>query len=202
LYRLLEMAEQFGHRVGLHGCIYSLARDDYARQREFLSRAAGREVTWHRNHYLVYDPVRSPGQLARAGVRVDSSCGLNDANCFRGGTAHPHLLWDWQQQGPSPVIEVPIVFMDQAMPGNPTPEVEWAQLYRQLELSEAVGGAVSVLFHVDYFVANPECLDRYACLLEWLNGRGANLSFDPVPEAATVRADREGEPRGPTRAQA
>jgi len=173
---LTALVWQHGHRVGLHGCVYSLQRGDYARQREALSAAAGVDVTWHRNHYLVYDAMRSPGLLEAGGLSVDSSCGFHDANGFRAGVAHPYPLWDWQADGPSAVTEVPLVFMDGAC-GRPVEE-EWAEAYERLSAAAEVGGEVAVLFHVDGFVEDPGALERYARLLEWLKSRGADLADD------------------------
>jgi hypothetical protein len=173
LRRLLAMARRYGHRIGLHGCAYSLRRADYARQRRRLSRAAGEEITWHRNHYLVFDAAESPGQLAGAGLRVDSTCGFHDANVFRAGLAHAYRLWDPKAGGPGEVLEVPLVFMDSARGG--TVEQDWAELYQRLEQAEAVGGTVAVLIHVEYFVEVPGAAERYGELLGWLGARRAVL---------------------------
>ncbi len=171
--RILDLVRRYGHQPGLHGCAYSLARDDYDRQCERLSAAARQAILCHRNHYLVWDAVNSPSALAKAGIGVDSSCGFTDVNAFRAGMAHAYRLWDWQADRPSRVLEVPLIFMDSVMRGSE--EQEWHELYERLETAGATGGCVAILFHIDYFVGQIERIRKYAKLLRWLTDRGAIL---------------------------
>jgi len=189
LARLTQIVSEYGHRVGLHGCIYSLDRDDYARQRDSLSRSAGLEVAWHRNHYLVWDAVKSPAALASGGLCVDTTCGFHDANAFRAGLAWPYELWNSQTNQPSGVMEIPLVFMDAT--GDLSCEETWAQLYSRLESALSVGGHVAVLFHVGYFVGYPQRVARYAELLTWLKERGAVLGAAEQLGPAAPRTSNE-----------
>jgi hypothetical protein len=190
LKELLGMVRQWGHRPGLHGCIHSLARQDYARQRKTFSEAAGQDITWHRNHYLVYSPEQSPRQLEQAGLEVDSSCAFHDLNGFRAGMAHPYPLWDLSCDRPTNVMEIPLVFMDVAAPDAEDIEKAWSELYGLLEQAEKVSGGVAVLFHVDHFIDSAYTLDRYAELLGWLTGRGANLAGE-LPPGRDYRAQED-----------
>jgi len=168
---LIELAESFDHRVGLHGCVYSLDRGDYARQMQFIARHASGPVTWHRNHYLVWDAARSPSALARAGISVDSTCGFHDANGFRSHLAWPYELWDIPGDAPSGVVEIPLIFMDACH--DLDDEQTWAELYDLLARAEAVGGQVAVLFHADLFLGQPERIERYRKWVAFLADRGA-----------------------------
>lgn len=177
--QIVTMAEHFGHRIGLHGCAYSLERKDYMRQREALSRAVGREVTWHRNHYLVWDAQQSPKLLRESGFNIDSTVGFNSFQGFRAGLAWPYELWDFDQDRPAGIMEIPMVFMDAAgtiiQPGK-----TWDDLYQILLQVESLGGEVAVNFHPEYFVGQPEVMDRYTSFLDWLQNRSAGLrSFEP-----------------------
>jgi hypothetical protein len=174
--RLLELARQFGHRIGLHGCAYGIQEGNYARQRQRLSELAGAEVTWHSNHYLVYDPRQSPALLESAGVRVDSTVGFHQANGFRAGLAWPYRLWNWTEGGPGRIVELPMVFMDGVR--RRSDDQEWDELLGLLERTAAVGGAVAVNLHVDYFLGRADRLERYRRLLSWLGERHARLSDD------------------------
>jgi len=180
LKRILESVKRFGHRIGLHGCAYSLQRNGYARQSKALARVAGRDITWHRNHYLVWDPCRSPKALREGGIQVDSTLGFNTRQGFRAGLAWPYELWDMSTNAPSGILEIPMVFMDAAgviIEEGPT----WDELYRVMEEAEALGGEVAVNFHPDYFIGRPEVMDRYAAFLEWLQSRGAKLDSAKPP---------------------
>jgi hypothetical protein len=105
---------------------------------------------------------------------VDSSCGFHDANGFRAGVAHPYRLWDRQVGGPSTVTEIPLIFMDNAF--RAPLEAQWAQAYERIEQAAVVGGAIAILLHVDRFLENEGCLQRYAGLLDWLKARGVDLA--------------------------
>ena len=90
--------------------------------------------------------------------------------------AHPYRLWDREADGPSPVTEIPLVFMDNALRGSQ--EAQWAQAYERLEAAAAVSGAVAALLHAGRFVEQEGSLQRYAGLLKWLTDRGAVLAAD------------------------
>lgn len=172
--KIVRCADRYGHRIGLHGCAYSLDRDDYSRQQAAISEAVGTEVTWHRNHYLRWDPDTSPARLREAGFRVDSTVGFNSFQGFRAGLAWPYELWDFTEDTPAGVLEIPMVFMDAAgiiINGDET----WEALYRQMEAAAQVGGEVAVNFHPDYFLGHPEVLEKYQTFLEWLAQQGAEL---------------------------
>jgi hypothetical protein len=175
LAELVNMADRYGQRVGLHSCAYSLQSRDYARQREALALATGHNILWHRSHYLVWDHKKSPAALREAGFNIDSTLGFNTFQGFRTGLAWPYELWDLQTDAPSGIIEIPLVFMDSA--GLITQNGStWDDLYIQLERSAAVGGQVAVNFHVDFFVGHPLVKEGYGRLLEWLTHSGANMA--------------------------
>ncbi len=181
LRQLLRMAGRYGHRIGLHGSIDALALRRYGHERRELSATAGREVTWHRNHYLVWDAARSPAALAEAGLEVDSTCGFHDNQGFRAGLAWPYRLWDLEADGPADVMEIPLVFMDAVE--DVSSEKTWSQLYKRLDRVAAVGGAVAVLCHVDLFIANAPATEHYRRMLTWLGERAAVLDADcPKPQ--------------------
>ena len=170
--KIVKYAARYGHRIGLHGCAYSLDRDDYPRQQTAISEAVGYDVTWHRNHYLMWNPDTSPARLRGAGFRVDSTVGFNSLQGFRAGLAWPYELWDFTEDSPAGVMEIPMVFMDAAgviIKGDET----WEALYRQMEAAAQVGGEVAVNFHPDYFLGHPQVLENYRAFLDWLVQQGA-----------------------------
>ena len=127
----------------------------------------------------MYDPVKSPSLLAAGGILVDSTCAFSDANGFRAGMAHPYQLWDLQADQPTNVLEIPLVFMDDVR--GRSEEAEWDELYARLGMAASVAGEVAILFHVDYFVGNPDGISRYNELLNWLGRQGADLAAVPAP---------------------
>jgi hypothetical protein len=148
------------------------------------------DITWHRNHYLVYSPQQSPMQLDEAGLKVDSSCAFHDVNGFRAGMAHPYPLWDFSRECSTGVMEIPLIFMDAAAPNDEDIDNTWAELHKRLEQAEKVSGSVAILFHVDRFTDSAHGLDRYAELLNWLTARGADLSGS-LPAVQDYRAGED-----------
>jgi len=182
--KITSMAEAFGHRVGLHGCAYSLERRDYARQSDAIAQVTAQPVTWHRNHYLVWDAQTSPRRLKAGGLLVDSTLGFNTLQSFRAGLAWPYELWDFADDAPAGVMEIPMVFMD-AAGVIVEPGATWDALYAQLDEAEALLGEVAINFHPEYFIDRPVVNQGYRKLLERLGNAQCDLS-SPTPKRSVV----------------
>gem|GEM_PF-3411008 len=175
---IIHLAKRYGHRIGLHGCAYSLEQADYSRQRQALSQTTGHVIDWHRNHYLVWNHHKSPGMLDKSGFRVDSTVGFNSLQAFRAGLAWPYRLWDHVADRASDIIELPMVFMDAAGVIIERPGPAWDDLYAQMESAAAVSGEVAVNFHPEYFLGQPHVFEGYVAFVRWLRERGAVLDAE------------------------
>jgi peptidoglycan/xylan/chitin deacetylase (PgdA/CDA1 family) len=111
--RIIEMLVAAGHEVGLHGSF--VTRDDaelMAAQRDRVTRVSGKAPEGVRQHFLRFDPGRTPAGASRAGFRYDASHGFSDRNAFRLGLADVVPLWQAATGEPVRLEEAPLVWMD------------------------------------------------------------------------------------------
>jgi peptidoglycan/xylan/chitin deacetylase (PgdA/CDA1 family) len=153
--RLVETLLEGGAEVGLHGSY--LAAEDLerlARERALLAQLDG-PLIGHRYHYLRVDPHRNLAPLAGVGFRYDTSLGFPDALGFRAGIAHPFRPWDFAQDGPADLVEVPLAAMDATLAEERYAGLSAAEAKpRVLELLDRAaeqGGAFSILWHPERF---------------------------------------------------
>ena len=150
--RLVRTLLDAGAEVGLHGSY--TAADDSARlahEKAELEQLAG-PVAGHRYHYLRGDPHRNIPQLD---FRYDSTLGFPDALGFRAGIARPFHPWDFEQEAPAAVLEIPLAAMDATLAeerylGLSAKRAE-ARLAKLLNWAAENGGAFSILWHPDRF---------------------------------------------------
>ncbi len=107
--RNLEAIKEGRHSIGLHGSRETVASlERFAEQRRRLQRLAGIAAEGVRQHFLRFDPARTPQAMTQAGFRYDSTVGFPDRNGFRIGVADVVRVWDGMD-------EVPFTWMDRAL---------------------------------------------------------------------------------------
>jgi peptidoglycan/xylan/chitin deacetylase (PgdA/CDA1 family) len=153
--RLVETLLDGGAEVGLHGS-YSAAEDpaQLAAEKESLEKLAG-SVKGQRYHFLRLDPHRNLAQLEAAGFAYDSSLGFSDALGFRAGIAHPFRPWDFENEGPRDLVEVPLAAMDVTLSAERyldlSPREADERLRALLDWAEENGGGFAVLWHSEQY---------------------------------------------------
>ena len=152
------------------------------------SKSLAGPLAGHRYHYLRARSAPKPRARSRAGLRYDTTLGFPDAVGFRAGIARPFRPWDFEQDAPLDLVEVPLAAMDATLAeerylGLSAKRAE-PQLMRLLDWAAAHGGAFAILWHPDRF--DPRDLggwDRlYSRLLDGVQERGGNA----VPAAELV----------------
>ena len=141
-----------GFDVGLHGSYLSARSDGFLRdEKRALEDAAGQAVQTIRQHYLNFDPAITPRLQDAADFRADSTLGFNRNVGFRAGTSLPFRMFDFQAGSAFRILQVPLIIQEASLLETDALELdlELAQrVIRQLYAAvEAVGGAVTVLFH-------------------------------------------------------
>ena len=107
--RILAAIAQQQHSFGLHGSRETVVSSErFAAQRDRLLGIAGKAVGGVRQHFLRFDPARTPQAMAQAGFRYDSTVGFPDRNGFRIGVADVVPAWEGMD-------EVPFTWMDRAL---------------------------------------------------------------------------------------
>ncbi len=115
---LLRAIHERGHRIGLHGSYLSafdagLLRSEVARLRSACAAEGfALDTIRARQHVLRFDPRRTVGVWAEAGIDEDSTLGHASLAGFRCGTCRPFPLFDVSARRMTTVIERPLVVMD------------------------------------------------------------------------------------------
>ncbi|HET9708355.1 MAG TPA: hypothetical protein VFP39_08630 [Gemmatimonadales bacterium] len=107
--RILAAVTAARHAIGLHGSRETvLSPERFTAQRDRLRRLGGQAVAGVRQHFLRFDPARTPQAMTQAGFRYDSTVGFPDRNGFRLGVADVVRCGDT-------LDEVPFAWMDRAL---------------------------------------------------------------------------------------
>jgi hypothetical protein len=162
--RRLEDLYERGFEVALHPSYKSVDDLEMIRtERERLSAALPtrppaetssgggvREPRSVRQHYLRYDPAKTPRLHENAGFEIDSTVGFSDRIGFRRGTCLPHRLYDVERDMPLDIWEMPLAIMESALFNR-----------QDLGLEEAVEHTASLMAACRRF--------RGACVVLWHN---------------------------------
>jgi hypothetical protein len=187
--RMLNLITQAGMTVGLHGSYYAREEDTYLAEKERLEQVLAAPVTTHRNHYLRFDPLRMWSQLEEAGIQYDFSVGFNFHIGFRAGCARAYRGFDFSRGQPSSVISIPMLFMDAILFDGDRQDI-LRRLRLALEEAKRVDGCVSLLFHPDMFMIDPQFFQILDELLATCRELGADLSgrLPELPAVSTSNA--------------
>ncbi len=102
-----------GWEVGVHGSFDSYdCPDCLAEERERLATVVGRDVIGVRQHYLRFRAPETWAYQQAAGFQYDATLGLRDRLGFRAGLAAPFAPYDWQNEEPFDLLELPLSVMD------------------------------------------------------------------------------------------
>lgn len=153
--RLVEMLRSAGAEIALHGS-YEAAEQPamLAEEKRRLEALAG-PVHGQRYHYLRVSPESNLATLDELGFRYDASLAFADAPGFRAGVAHPFRPWDWLNDRPMRLVEVPLAVMDVTLAEDRYLGLSPTQAERRLlalvDWAAVHGGGFSVLWHAERF---------------------------------------------------
>jgi hypothetical protein len=165
--RVLDDLLRDGHSLGLHGSFATLASPEvFTEQRRRLSALTGREIAGVRQHFLRFEPERTPPAMRAAGFDYDSTWGFADRNGFRLGLCD--VLPAWEN-----LVEVPFTWMDRALSKYRNVEEPDVWVLDALELARAcreVEGLWVGVWHPNLLPALgfPDAPQAYARLLDGL----------------------------------
>ncbi|MBD3380383.1 MAG: hypothetical protein GF408_07990 [Candidatus Omnitrophica bacterium] len=139
-----------GWKIGLHAS-WGASRDieEMKRQKESLEKVVGKEIVSVRQHFLAYDPDRTPGIQAEAGFNYDSTMGFNDNVGFRYGTCYP---WEMKED----LLEIPLLVQDGALFRSKGLGLDKKGSVKKVmsiaDKVENVGGVLTLLWHPSHIV--------------------------------------------------
>jgi len=174
--RLAQLAAN-GAEIASHGS-YGTA-DDYVSLREERRQLPSLNPLGNRFHYLRWEPTRTPGVLAPAGVAYDSTLGFAEHFGFRNSYCLPFFPFDFARGQAHAFLEIPLNVMDVTLhhPNYlqlPATEILPAIQPMFAEI-EKFGGVATVLWHNEHFDPANETTGprQFAEIMDYLRQRGA-----------------------------
>lgn len=152
--RSLLQIPNYGAEIGLHGSpLHTSSLTGIAKEKKRVEESLHCRIRAQRMHFLRFDLRNTPKALSLAGIELDASLGFNDRPGFRCGSAMPFYWYDWQNQSPTQLLMMPLIYADHQRQDwlhsqNPALIQE---LQGYLERTDAVGAPCSLLFHDLYF---------------------------------------------------
>lgn len=186
--RLFAELRDAGCEIGLHASYHAhRSTDTLRREVQRIAEAAGVECAGNRHHYWHLDP-NAPNETLRrhaeAGLRYDSSLGLEYYPGFRRGICHPFRVFDTEARQALPIVQLPPAWMDDhfdrrlAKNGIADPD---AAALRLLDAARASRGIIVLDYHSRGM--NADFYPRYGPWLE----RFAEAHFDQSVRGMTPR---------------
>jgi hypothetical protein len=151
--KLLHSLAKQGMEVGVHGSYRSL--DECGQlQHEFIRlRELGFDPRGGRQHWLRFTVDRLIQGIEQTGALYDTSLGWGHHAGFRAGACFAFPPYNFEYEGPSSFLEIPLVIMDQTLQESAKTEDQRYDLAASiLRESRRYGwGGISVLWHPNAF---------------------------------------------------
>lgn len=162
-----------GREVGLHGSYYTYRNVDLlSAERAELEGVLRQRVRGGRQHFLRFSIQESARAQQEAGFEYDTTLGFRDINGFRAGMCHPFYLYDFENDRPFSVLEIPLVLMDGVLFDRDFRgyDVAWDMARCILEKVKEHKGLVSIVWHQRVFEERdfPYWGQMYERVLGWI----------------------------------
>lgn len=185
---MVSSIDDQGWEIGLHPSWY--AYDDATelrRQKAALEAVTDSDVVSVRQHYLHFDPRKTPRAHDEAGFRFDATLGFNKNVGFRRGSSYPWRAVDLERHAVLELIEIPMavqdvaLFRDRGLALDPEKAIEYVRMLAA-EVKRT-GGVLTLSWHARA-VADERSLRVYKEVLQALDEMGA--WFGSVAEIGDV----------------
>ncbi len=195
--RLFAELRDEGCEIGLHASFHAhRSVDTLRREVQRIAESAQVACAGNRHHYWHLDPDDPNETLRRhaaAGLRYDSSLGLEYYPGFRRGICHPFRVFDRTARAPLPIVQLPPAWMDDhfdrrlARNGIRDPEGAARTL---VDVARVTRGIVVVDYHsrgmnADFYPRYGPWLERFAH--EHLEGKVRGMTPIEIHDAFVAR---------------
>lgn len=150
VHRLEQLSAEGKVDIGLHPTLKSASDDEqFYRDWNVLKEAIPGSKLYVRQHFLMFDPDRTPAVHESAGIVRDFTLGFHDHEGFRRATVHPFPGFRFDTWSVTSVWYIPLIFMDATASDyrSMTPDGARVRLEALLKTVRQWQGDVSVLFH-------------------------------------------------------
>lgn len=172
LQNILKNLSHNEWRIGIHGSSNGFSDPDkFAREKDSLEKSLDLPISINRNHWLNFSHFSTMKLLEMNAIAIDSTLGFNDTIGFRGGICSPYRLFDFIENRPYDVIEIPMVIMD----GTIFDYLEGEGLERIFSILSEVKkfhGTVSINWHQHTISDDYGWYTLYEEIIQWIQMNG------------------------------
>jgi peptidoglycan/xylan/chitin deacetylase (PgdA/CDA1 family) len=192
--RIIQQLLGAGHEIGLHASFETRDHPDLmARERARVTRAVGKAPAGVRQHFLRFDPGKTPAGAEKAGFTYDATFGFPDRNGFRLGVADVIPVWQESPAGALSLLEAPLCWMDRTHSkyrGEENPDTWVDDALELADTCREAGGLWTGLWHPNVVPALgfPGALEALARLIQQIVSREPYIA--PLGEIVAWRAAR------------
>lgn len=113
LKEIFKIAKANGYTFGLHPSYStSFVKDQFKKEIQVLNSVTNTQIINTRQHILHFSFQKTIDILEDLSIVYDSTLGFQDLIGFRCGTGHNYLLYNFNREQSSTVLEIPLVVMD------------------------------------------------------------------------------------------
>ena len=165
----LEQIDSSGMEIAVHGSYSSLLEPGRLESEYHRLTEGGYTPFGGRQHWLRYSDSTLFSELSRAGAVYDCSVGYSEQVGFRTGAAFSYPPYNFQEEAPFPLLEIPLVAMDSAIYCESRRNDNWKlNTDRVLNSIRKYGRTgVSVLWHDTVFGGGQLPLEIAELYWEW-----------------------------------
>lgn len=179
--KMLATLSERGWEIALHGSSESYRNVDRLRiEKDELEHAIGSPVEGNRQHYLRFSMPKSWTVQEQAGITYDSTIGYNDCLGHRAGIAAPFRPYDFEQEQPRSLLEIPMTVHDVVPVQKESLPIKEAvkQSKQVLEHVRRIGGLATLSWHPTLNVTQDwqRSFQIYERLLKWLDDQNVLIS--------------------------
>lgn len=173
----LKEIDARGWEVGLHGGHEAWnSFDKFIAEKARLEAVFGKSIIGYRNHYLHFKVPDTWENLAKAGIKYDTTFGYADCVGFRNGMCHPYYPYNINTNQYIDIIEIPLVVMDCTL-FDTYMRLSKADAFNLIkELIDKVAklhGVFTLLWHNTYLVKGTWECDMYERILGYCQEKNA-----------------------------
>ncbi len=146
----LNLLTTEGFEVGIHPSMTTYVDvNEFVREKSRLQDFIGKRVKSVRQHYLKFTAGKTIQIWEKAEMTCDSTLGFSREVGFRNSIAFPYPLYNFTEDRPSTVIELPLAFMDGTLAENKTinNDQALAKMKELIKETRLAKGSASILFH-------------------------------------------------------
>ena len=149
---VFEKIKEAGSEIGIHGSFGTHNNKDLL---ETDIRKLNQNVSGGRFHFLEFEVESTPQVIEQAGLKYDTSLCFAEHIGFRNSCCTPFLLYDFSEDEPTSVLEIPLNLMDGTLSGkkymNLTPDTSIEVVNCLIDEIRKFNGVFTILWHNTYY---------------------------------------------------